>query len=342
MSKASAGGAKIDVASGTVSVFGSRGSAPGLFVDKIGQTPSMQTTRDPYAGGCSADSANTNNISLDDSQAVEDNYRLHRRFDRIGRLVGDEAMAALLKAKVMIIGLGGVGSMAAEALVRSGIGHVILVDFDKVCITNTNRQLQAMQGTIGKFKADILQERLQKINPQAKVDSIRLFYNERTSERILSEKPDYIVDAIDNITAKCHLLNACIQQKIPVVCSTGASGRMDPTQVEVADLAKTKVDPLATAVRKILRSKYDFPRKGNFDIPAVFSTEPLQEPHELHYDNGQGFRCVCPGGKNEFHSCEDRSVIYGTAGFVTGTFGFSLASLVVRKIVEPAADKAPN
>jgi tRNA A37 threonylcarbamoyladenosine dehydratase len=295
--------------------------------------PFMQTTRDPYAGGCSADIANPNSVTLDDSQAVEDNYRLHRRFDRIGRLVGDDGMEALLKTKVMVIGLGGVGSMAAEALVRSGIGHIVLVDFDKVCITNTNRQLQAMKGTIGKFKADILQERLQAINPQAKVESIKLFYNERTSERILDENPGYIVDAIDNITAKCHLLNACIQRKIQVVCSTGASGRMDPTRIEVADLAKTKVDPLATAVRKILRGKYEFPRKGNFEIPAVYSTEPLQEPHELHYDNGQGFRCVCPGGKNEFHSCEDRSIIYGTAGFVTGAFGFSLASLIVRHVV---------
>lgn len=285
------------------------------------------------AGGCGG------GMSLVDQQRqtkdfdeTEDQYRLHRRFDRIGRLVGDEKMAALLKTKVMVIGLGGVGSVAAEALVRSGIGQIWLVDFDKVCITNTNRQLQAMQGNIGKFKADILQERLAKINPQAKVEAIRLFYNERTSERLLDEQPDYVVDAIDNITAKCHLLDTCLKRQIKVICSTGASGRMDPTAIGVCDLAKTKVDPLAGAVRKILRSKYDFPRRGAFNIPAVYSNEPAAEPHELHYDEGQGFRCVCPGGKNEFHSCEDRSVIYGTAGFVTGTFGFALASLIVRHV----------
>jgi tRNA A37 threonylcarbamoyladenosine dehydratase len=265
---------------------------------------------------------------------IEDNYRLHRRFDRIGRLVGDDKMARLLQARVMVIGLGGVGSLAAEALSRSGVGQLWLVDFDKVCITNSNRQSQAMQGTIGKFKADVLAERLQKINPQARVEAIRMFYNERTSEQLLAHQPDFVVDCIDNITAKCHLLHACRQRGLKVVCSTGASGRIDPTQIKVADLAETRIDPLASAVRKILRSKYAFPAKGKFDIPAVFSTEHAAEPHALHYDEGQGFRCVCPGGKNEFHSCEDRSIIYGTAGFVTGTFGNVCASLVVRQIVE--------
>ena len=264
---------------------------------------------------------------------VEDNYRLHRRFDRIGRLVGDDKMARLLGAKVMVIGLGGVGSLAAEALCRSGVGQLWLVDFDKVCITNSNRQLQAMQGTIGKFKADILAERLQKINPQAKVEAIRHFYNERTSAMLLDRQPDYVIDCIDNITAKCHLLATCRERDLKVVCSTGASGRIDPSHIKVADLAETRVDPLASAVRKILRSKYGFPAKGKFDIPAVFSTESAAEPHELHYDEGKGFRCVCPGGKNDLHSCEDRSVIYGTAGFVTGTFGNFCASLVVRQIV---------
>ena len=266
----------------------------------------------------------------------EARYPLHRRFDRIGRLVGDGPMARLLNSKVMVIGLGGVGSQAAEALSRSGIGTLWLVDFDKVCITNSNRQLQAMQGTIGKFKADVLAERLQKINPQARVEAVKLFYNERTSQRLLDHQPDFIVDCIDNITAKCHLLAACRERNLPIICSTGASGRIDPTHIKVADLAETRVDPLASAVRKILRNKYEFPRKGPFGIPAVYSTESAAEPKELSYDEGKGFRCVCPGGKNEFHSCEDRSVIYGTAGFVTGAFGMVCASLVVRSIVEQA------
>lgn len=264
---------------------------------------------------------------------VEDAYRLHRRFDRMGRLVGDTAMARLLGARVMLIGLGGVGSFAAEALVRSGIGHLILVDFDKVCITNSNRQLQAMKGEIGRPKADVLAERLQRINPQATIEPVRAFYSAETSDVLLAGRPDLIVDAIDNVTAKCHLLATCVERALPVVCSTGASGRLDPTAIATADLAETTVDPLANRVRKTLRREYGFPERGDFGIPAVFSTEPVRMPLELDYDNGQGFRCVCPGGTNPYHSCDNRNVIYGTAGFVTGAFGLTCASLVVRHLL---------
>ncbi len=266
---------------------------------------------------------------------VEDDYRLHRRFDRIGRLVGDRGMERLLSSKVMVIGLGGVGSFAAEALIRSGVGQIFLVDFDLVCITNSNRQLQAMKGTIGKPKADILAERLQLINPQARVESVKFFYNERTSEQLLDRNPDFVVDAIDNITAKCHLLGACRDRGLPVVCSTGASGRMDPTAIRINDLSRTTVDPLARDTRRILRQQYEFPRSKNksFGIPAVYSTEKPREPMELTYDKGEGFRGVCSGGTNEFHSCDQRAVIYGTAGFVTGTFGMTCASVAVQHLV---------
>lgn len=270
----------------------------------------------------------------------EDEYRLHRRFDRMGRLVGDTGMRRLLDASVMVIGLGGVGSFAAESLVRSGIGRVKLVDFDKVCITNTNRQLQAMKGTIGKYKAAILAERLQLINPQAVIEPIEKFYNASTADTLFEEPVDFIVDCIDNITAKCHLLAECKKRGLRVVCSTGASGRMDPTKIQTADLADTRVDPLAQAVRKILRQKYDFPYEAEFGIPSVFSVEAVREPQELTYDKGMGFRCVCPGGKNEFHSCEERRLIYGTASFVTGTFGMTCASLVVRHLLESEEQSA--
>ena len=275
----------------------------------------------------------TSTPSLPDND-VEDNYRLHRRFDRMGRLVGDGGMKTLFASHVMVIGLGGVGSHAAEALVRSGVGKVTLVDFDKVCITNTNRQLQAMKGKVGKYKATVLAERLQKINPQAEIVEQIAFYNEPNSEELLGLKPDYVVDAIDNVTSKCHLLATCREKGIPVVCSTGASGRMDPTSIQIADLAETRIDPLAATVRKLLRKNHDFPRSGDFGIQSVFSVEPIAMPVELNYDEGQGFRCVCPGGSNNFHSCDNRNVIYGTAGFVTGSFGLACASLVVRSLLE--------
>ncbi len=264
-------------------------------------------------------------------------YRLHRRFDRIGRLVGDAAMEKLYAAHVMVVGLGGVGSFAVEALARSGIGTLSLVDFDRVCVTNTNRQLQAVATSVAKPKATMLAERVRAINPQAMPRPLPLFYSAKTCDEILGgsdARPDFVVDAIDNVTAKCHLLATCKARGIRVVSSTGASGRIDPTAIRVVDLAETAIDPLADAVRRTLRQKYDFPPKGAFGIPAVYSTEPPATPRELHYDGGDGFRCVCPGGTNEFHSCEERRVIYGTAGFVTGAFGLACASVVVRALAD--------
>ncbi|MGB0639284.1 MAG: tRNA threonylcarbamoyladenosine dehydratase [Myxococcota bacterium] len=264
---------------------------------------------------------------------IEDSYRLHRRFDRIGRLVGDSAMSKLFNSRVTVIGLGGVGSFAAEALARSGVGNLTLVDFDLVCVTNANRQLQAMRGNVGKPKATILAERLRLINPQANIKAVPLFYDARLADKLLPADTDFVVDAIDNVTAKCHLLATCRERNIPIVCSTGASGRMDPTRIAVADLSETRVDPLAASVRKILRRQYDFPRTESFGIPAVYSSENLSDPVDLHYDGGNGFHCVCPNNENDLHTCEDRNVIWGTAGFVTGAFGLTCASVVVRELV---------
>ena len=274
----------------------------------------------------------------------ETEYRLHRRFDRIGRLVGDEAMSRLFGAHVLVVGLGGVGSFAVEALARSGIGRLTLVDFDRVCVTNTNRQLQALSNNVARGKAQLLCERTRLINPQCDARPVPLFYSARTADEILGEpggRPDFVVDAIDNVTAKCHLLATCRARGLPVVSSTGASGRMDPTRIRVADLAETRIDPLADAVRRALRKKYDFPASGPSGIAAVYSEEPPADPHDLHYDGGAGFRCVCPGGTNDFHSCEERRVIYGTAAFVTGTFGLTCASVVVRAL-GTAGERAPS
>ncbi|MSP60974.1 MAG: tRNA threonylcarbamoyladenosine dehydratase [Myxococcales bacterium] len=270
------------------------------------------------------------------SEEGETAWRLHRRFDRMGRLVGEPGMARLFGARVTVIGLGGVGSFAVEALARSGVGHLRLVDFDRICVTNSNRQLQALQGTIARQKAAVLAERVRLINPQAQVEPVPLFYSERTAGVLLDDRPDFVVDAIDNIKAKCHLLAECRARGIAVVCSTGASGRMDPTAIAIADLAETRFDPLANVVRHVLRHKHAFPGIGPFGIPAVYSTERPAEPEDVHYDGEEGFRCVCPGGKNEHHSCEERRVIYGTAGFVTGAFGLACASVVVRALVASA------
>ncbi|MFT5432256.1 MAG: tRNA A37 threonylcarbamoyladenosine dehydratase [Myxococcota bacterium] len=270
-----------------------------------------------------------------DATLSDEDYRLHRRFDRMGRLVGDTGMQRLYGAHVMVIGVGGVGSFAAEALVRSGVGHVTLVDFDLICITNANRQLHTLRGTVGKPKVDVMAERLRLVNPKATIDAKRIFYNAESSAELLDCKPAYVIDAIDNITAKCHLLAECKRRDQRVLCATGAAARLDPTMIRVGDLSETRIDPLAREVRRILRQKHGFPgqAEGLFGMQAVYSVEEPTGPSELAYDNGEGFRCVCPQGQNGMHECDRRNRIDGTAGFVTGAFGLACASAVVRGLI---------
>jgi len=242
-------------------------------------------------------------------------------------------MEQLQNSHVVVFGVGGVGSYTAEALVRSGVGHLTLVDFDLVCTTNTNRQLHALQGTAGKPKVAVMAERLQRINPAALIEPVKSFYRAESSERLLGlegTRPDFVVDAIDNMTAKCHLIATCHAEGIPLIVACGAAARLDPTRIKIADLNRTQMDPLARAVRKILREKYDFPSKALTGIPAIYSDEEPIVPTDLAYDSGEGFRCVCPQGDNGLHSCEDRNRIEGSAGFVTGAFGLIAASAVIR------------
>lgn len=265
---------------------------------------------------------------------VTEKYILHRRFDRMARLVGDESMQTLFNLHVMVIGVGGVGSWTAESLVRSGVGEITLVDFDEICITNTNRQLPALQGMVGKKKVQVMAERLQKINPQAQINIVPKFYSSDTSQEILSQKPDWVVDAIDNISAKCLLISECKKQNIPIVSSMGAGSRIDPLKIKIADLSASYQDPFAQQVRKSLRNDYGFPQGGKeeFGVPCVFSEEEQLIPETLSYDINGEFKCVCPQGQNNFHSCEKRNIIHGTASFVTGTFGLAISSYIIRKV----------
>lgn len=269
------------------------------------------------------------------SSAELNEYTLHRRFDRMGRLVGDPAMARLAQTHVMVIGLGGVGSWSAEAIARSGVGKISIVDFDQICITNTNRQLHALTGLVGKEKSSVMAERLRLINPAATVHEVKKFFNQESAEEIFASAPDLIIDAIDSITAKCFLLSLAVKKNIPIICATGSGGRLDPQQIKVSDLAFTEVDPLAHEVRRILREKYGFTRekRKGFGIPAIYSSEPPRKPLELSYDKGKGFRCVCPQGDNPYFTCDNRNLIFGNASFVTGAFGLAAASLAVRIIL---------
>src|SRR4051794_33225232 len=182
--------------------------------------------------------------------------RTHRRFDRTARLLGDAGLARLSGATVTIFGLGGVGSHAAEALVRTGVGRLILVDFDRVCVTNVNRQLHAMKGTLGKPKVEVMAERLRAINPDATIEARAEFYGADTAARLLAPEPDLIIDAIDHVTAKMHLIATCVRERLRLVSAMGAAARLDPTQVRVADLSATRICPFARDLRKALRKKH--------------------------------------------------------------------------------------
>lgn len=268
---------------------------------------------------------------------AEPALRTHRRFDRAARLFGETGLHRLMDARVVIFGIGGVGSFAAEALARSGVGTLCLVDFDDVCVTNANRQLHAIKGNIGRKKVEAMAERLRLIHPPSTVEAVAEFYEAETSGRLLAGRVDYVIDAIDNLEAKAHLLATCRGRGIPVVSSMGAAARMDPTAIRTADLSETSRDPFASALRKLLRKRHGLPcMTGEASgIDAVYSVEAPRAPTPLSYDSAAGFQCVCPSGKNGKHTCDRRSRIDGSAAFVTGAFGLACASVVVRAFAAP-------
>lgn len=259
--------------------------------------------------------------------------KVHRRWDRFVRLVGDEGVKRLLGSHVTIFGLGGVGSYVAEALARSAIGRMTLVDFDDVCVTNVNRQLQAFPATVGQSKVDLLAERVRAIHPEAWIDPIQAFYEASNSNALLTPQPDFVVDAIDNVTSKVLLLETCLKRGIPIISVTGAGARMDPTQVRVDDLSRTKVDPLARVLRREL-AKRGFGADGVVGLPVVFSEEEVREPEVPEWDQERGFQCICPHRADSPHACEKRRVIYGTATFMTAAFAMAAASVVVRRLTD--------
>lgn len=267
----------------------------------------------------------------------------HRRFDRTARLIGDAGVDRLAASTVTVFGVGGVGSFAAEALVRSGVGRLILVDYDRICVTNVNRQLHAMKGTLGKSKVEVMAERLRLINPDATIEARGEFYSAETSARLLAPEPDVVIDAIDNIAAKMHLIATCVRDKLRCVSAMGAAARLDPTQVRVADLSDTRVDPFARDLRRNLRRKHDLDCTKHVGVWAVYSEESPIAPQSLEYDDG-AFRCVCPGGENGLNDCERKNRVEGSAAFVPSVFGMTAASVAVKllcglplpKPVEPA------
>ncbi|WP_240414325.1 tRNA threonylcarbamoyladenosine dehydratase [Paenibacillus periandrae] len=197
---------------------------------------------------------------------------LHQ-FSRTELAIGPEGLEVLRNSCVAVLGIGGVGGMAAEALARTGIGRLVLIDKDVVDITNINRQVHALMSTVGQPKADLMRDRILQINPECDVVSLRMFYTEETYEQLFAYPLDYVVDASDTISYKIHLIKQCLERKIPIISSMGAANKMDPTKFQVADISKTSMDPLARVIRNKLRK--DGIKKG---VKVVFSTEAPLKP----------------------------------------------------------------
>ncbi|SEF42785.1 ThiF family adenylyltransferase [Paenibacillus sp. UNC499MF] len=199
---------------------------------------------------------------------------LHQ-FSRTELAIGPEGLQVMKGSTVAVLGIGGVGSIAAEALARTGVGRIILIDKDVVDITNVNRQIHALTTTVGQPKAELMQERIKLINPECDAIALRMFYTEETYEQLFDYKPDYVLDASDTISYKIHLIKECLERKIPMISSMGAANKMDPTKFQVADISKTTMDPIARVIRTKLRKEGI--KKG---VKVVFSTEEPKKPRE--------------------------------------------------------------
>ncbi|MZQ86173.1 tRNA threonylcarbamoyladenosine dehydratase [Paenibacillus sp. 5J-6] len=199
---------------------------------------------------------------------------LHQ-FSRTELAIGPEGLDVMKNSTVVVLGIGGVGAIAAEALARTGIGRLILIDKDVVDITNINRQIHALTTTVGQPKADLMRDRIKLINPECDVISMRMFYTEETYEEVFAHHIDYVLDASDTISYKIHLIKQCLERKIPIVSSMGAANKMDPSLFKIADISKTSMDPVARVVRQKLRKEGI--KKG---VKVVFSTEEPMKPRE--------------------------------------------------------------
>jgi tRNA A37 threonylcarbamoyladenosine dehydratase len=262
----------------------------------------------------------------------EDDVDFARRFGGIGRLYGERALERFKTAHVCVIGVGGVGSWIVEALARSAVGHLTLIDLDNVAESNINRQIQALTATIGQPKIEALRERIAQINPFCRVTLVEDFIEPDNIVQMIEGKGfDYVVDAIDSVKAKAALISYCREHGLPMITSGGAGGQIDPSKIEVRDLGRTEQEPLLKKVRKLLRAQYGFSRgeKQKYGIDAVFSMEPLRYPESED-------------------ACEIGSSVTGLncAGFgssmvVTASFGMIAAAHILRKLAEAALVEEP-
>jgi tRNA A37 threonylcarbamoyladenosine dehydratase len=255
-------------------------------------------------------------------------------FQRTELLLGSDIMSDIASKKVIIFGVGGVGSWCAESLIRSGIRNLTIVDSDRICITNINRQLHATTATVGEVKTDALKKRLLEINPSANITDIQKIYNKDNHDFFQLGQYDYIIDAIDSLGSKIHLIRQATRTNAVLFSSMGASLKIDPTRIKVAEFWEVIGCPLGSKVRKMIR-KGDLPAK---EFLCVYSEEMLES-------KGSGSscgtdKCLCPKNKNavgdpelaDHEWCSKKAVINGTVAHITAIFGFTIAGLVIQDI----------
>ena len=245
------------------------------------------------------------------------------QFSRTELLFGKEAMEKLASSRVAVFGIGGVGGYTVEALVRSGIGAVDLIDDDKICLTNINRQIYATRKTVGQYKVDVAAGRIAEINPDVKVRTYKTFYTPETAGQFPFSEYDYIVDAIDTVTGKIALVINAKAAGVPIISSMGAGNKVDPTAFEVTDLYKTSVCPLARIMR------YELKRRGIKKLKVVYSKEPPLTPID---DMAISCRahCTCPPGTER--KCTQRRQVPGSNAFVPSVVGLIIAGEVIKDL----------
>jgi len=249
------------------------------------------------------------------------------RFGGIARLYGRKALACFQESHIAIIGIGGVGSWAAEALARSGVGEVTLFDLDDICVSNINRQVHALQETVGQMKVDVMADRLKQINPHIIVNTHHIFINPKNVAEHLGSHFSYVFDATDSVKAKTAIVAHCVRHKIKLICSGGAGGQIDPSQISIADLNRTIQDPLLAKVRNNLRRLHGFSRnpKRKYRVTCVYSTE------QLVFEQDDGTVCH-QRPANTGPAKLDCASGFGAVTHITATFGFMAASQILKKL----------
>lgn len=250
------------------------------------------------------------------------------QFSRTELLLGKEAMEKLSSSRVAVFGIGGVGGFTVEALVRSGVGIIDIIDDDKVCLTNINRQIYATHKTVGKYKVDVASERIADINPKTTVHAHKTFFSPETSNQFDFTQYDYVVDAIDTVTGKIELVLKAKNAGVPIISCMGAGNKMDPTKLEVADIYKTSVCPLARVMR------YELKKRGVKKLKVVYSKETPISPND-DMANSCRTNCICPPGTAR--KCTHRRQVPGSNAFVPSVAGLIIAGEVIKDLIHEKA-----